>query len=91
MLPRIALAALLLASVPLVGHADDSSSNDSDVAVEKKSEDRSQKSKRDSSDIILSNEERQAKRQEQRRPYEDHVQNRGKSGGQGGRNPSPDD
>jgi len=91
MLPRIALAALLLASVPLVGLADDSSSNDSEVAVEKKTDNRSENSTRDSSDIILSEEKRQAKRQEQRRPYEDHVQNRGSSSGQGGRNPSPDD
>jgi len=78
---KIALAALLLAFVPLAGLADDSSSNSADVAVEKKSDNRSQKSKRESSDIILSKEER-------RRPYEDQVRNRD---GQGGRNPSPDD
>ena len=60
MSPKLALAALLLVSVPLLGLADDSSSDDSDVAVERKSDSRSQKSKRDSSDIILSKEERRA-------------------------------
>jgi len=92
MSPKIALAALLLASVPFAGLADDSSSNSSDIAVEKKSDNRSQKPKRDSSDIRRPKEERRAKLQERRRPYEDHVvHNRGEGGGKGGRNPSPDD
>lgn len=80
---RIALATLVLASMPLAGLADDSSANGSDVAVDKKSDNRSQNSKRDSSDIRRSRKDRQG-------AYEKHAQNRGKDKRQGGRNPSPD-
>ena len=93
MSPKIFLAALLLAAVPLAGLADDNTSNSSDVAVEKKSDNRSQNSQRDSSDIIQSKEERRTKDKDekQRRPYDDYARNRGKDGGNGGRKPSPDD
>ncbi len=91
MSPNLTIAALLLALLPLAGLADDSSSNGSDVAVEEKSDNRSQQSKRDSSDIIVSKEERRAKHQERHRLYRDHLYNRAKGGGKGGRNPSPDD
>lgn len=80
---KIALAALLLASVPLAGIADDTSSNGADSAVEKKSDDRPKESKRDSSDIRRAKEDRQES-------YEKHVKKRGKGNRQGGRNPSPD-
>lgn len=90
MSPKLALAALLLVSLPLLGLADDSSTDDSGVAVEKKSDGQSSKSKRDSSDITLSRadrlaerDERHRSRKEQRRSYKDR--------GKGGRNPSPDD
>jgi hypothetical protein len=97
---KIALAALLLASVPLAGLADDNSSKDLDAAAEKKSENRSEKPKRDSSDIIQSKSEsradrderrsqREERREERRRSHKDRE--RGKGGGKGGRNPSPDD
>lgn len=76
MSPKVALAALLLASVPLAGLADDSSS-------ENKTDNQSQKLKRDSSDIRRSKEER-------RDAYDKHTQNRGKDSHKGGRNPSPD-
>jgi len=94
MSPKIALAALLLAALPLAGLADDSSSDASNVAVEKNRDSRSQKSKRDSSDITLSKAERSAEREErrqERRRHKEHRHHGGKGGGKGGPNPSPDD
>ena len=87
MSPKIALAALLLASAPLVGLADDSASNESDAAIEKKSEVQSEKSKRESSDITLSKEERRAEREERHNQLKELVHERSN----GGRNPSQDD
>jgi len=74
---KITLAALLLTCVPLAGLADDGSSD-------KKNDDRSRESVRDSSDIMRSEDARLVK-------YEQHIKKREKSTHQGGQNPSPDD
>lgn len=85
---KILLATLLLASAPLLGLADDSSTDARDDAIETNSDNAVQRSKREASDIISPREESRTIREKRQRPYDEHVLNRR---GKGGRNPSPDD